>query len=219
MRRYALSRHMLAIGLAAQAGLIDALGFLKLGGLFVSFMSGNSTRLGVGLATHSAVAWTAAGLIAAFVGGVMMGALTARRAGRWRKQAVLGLTTALLMGGALLSLGPAPGKGLTLLMAAAMGVVNNAFQRDGEVSIGVTYMTGALVKLGQQLATALSGGPALGWLPYLLLWMGLVAGAVAGSYLFALMDLHALWIACGLSALLWMWSFRIGPLPGWQGLA
>lgn len=56
MRRYDVPRHMLAIGLAAQAGFIDALGFLKLGGLFVSFMSGNSTRLGVGIASHMAVA-------------------------------------------------------------------------------------------------------------------------------------------------------------------
>ncbi|WP_139111528.1 DUF1275 family protein, partial [Sphingobium sp. Ndbn-10] len=95
MRGYDASRHMLAIGLAAQAGFIDALGFLKLGGLFVSFMSGNSTRLGVGLAKGAAVAGMAAGLVGAFVGGVLAGALVARRAGRWRKQAVLGLATAL----------------------------------------------------------------------------------------------------------------------------
>ena len=62
MRGYDASRHMLAIALAAQAGFIDALGFLKLGGLFVSFMSGNSTRLGVGLATGASVAGMAAGL-------------------------------------------------------------------------------------------------------------------------------------------------------------
>jgi uncharacterized membrane protein YoaK (UPF0700 family) len=158
MRRYDVPRHMLAIGLAAQAGFIDALGFLKLGGLFVSFMSGNSTRLGAGIASHRAVAWTAAGLIGAFVGGVVAGALVARRAGPWRKQAVLGLSTLLLLCAALLTLSGEPGNGLTFLMAAAMGAVNNMFQRDGEVSIGVTYMTGALVKLGQQLSVALTRG-------------------------------------------------------------
>ncbi|GAY23365.1 MULTISPECIES: YoaK family protein [Sphingobium] len=212
MRGYDASRHMLAIGLAAQAGFIDALGFLKLGGLFVSFMSGNSTRLGVGLAKGAAVAGMAAGLVGAFVGGVLAGALVARRAGRWRKQVVLGLATALLFCAALLALPDRPGSGLTLLMAAAMGAVNNVFQRDGEVSIGVTYMTGALVKLGQQLAVALTGGPRWNWLPYLLLWLGLVAGAVAGGGLFALMGLHALWVALAFSGLLLLWSGRLGPL-------
>ncbi|WP_375194730.1 YoaK family protein [Sphingobium sp.] len=212
MRRYDVPRHMLAIGLAAQAGFIDALGFLKLGGLFVSFMSGNSTRLGASIASRTAAAWTAAGLIGAFVGGVIAGALVARRAGPWRKPAVLGLATLLLLSAALLTLTAQPGNGLTLLMAAAMGAINNMFQRDGEVSIGVTYMTGALVKLGQQLAVALTGGAMWNWLPYLLLWLGLVAGAVTGGWLFALMDLHALWIATAFSVLLLWWSRRLGPL-------
>jgi uncharacterized membrane protein YoaK (UPF0700 family) len=158
------------------------------------------------------VAWTAAGLIGAFVGGVVAGALVARRAGPWRKQAVLGLSTLLLLCAALLTLSGEPGNGLTFLMAAAMGAVNNMFQRDGEVSIGVTYMTGALVKLGQQLSVALTGGARWNWLPYLLLWLGLVAGAVAAGWLFTLMDLHALWIATAFSALLLLWSCRLGPV-------
>ena len=40
----------LACTLSALAGYIDGIGFIQLGGLFVSFMSGNSTRLGVSLA-------------------------------------------------------------------------------------------------------------------------------------------------------------------------
>ena len=54
-------------------------------------------------------------------------------------------------------------------------------QKDGEVSIGVTYMTGTLVKLGQHVALALLGGNRFGWLLYLLLWCGLVLGATAGA--------------------------------------
>src|SRR5271154_5572159 len=47
----------LACALSALAGYVDAIGFLHLGGLFVSFMSGNSTRMGVSLAEGQ---WTSA---------------------------------------------------------------------------------------------------------------------------------------------------------------
>src|SRR5215472_19023315 len=40
---------VLAAMLAALAGMVDAIGYLHLKGLFVSFMSGNSTQLAVSL--------------------------------------------------------------------------------------------------------------------------------------------------------------------------
>ena len=45
----------LACALSALAGYVDGIGFLHLGGLFVSFMSGNSTRMGVSLAEGAVV--------------------------------------------------------------------------------------------------------------------------------------------------------------------
>ena len=75
----------LAASLSALAGFTDAVGFLGMGGFFVSFMSGNSTRVGVGLASEGAAAAIAASLVAAFVAGVTSASLLARRAGRWRK--------------------------------------------------------------------------------------------------------------------------------------
>src|SRR3546814_20958730 len=70
-----------------------------------------------------------------------------------------------------------------------------ALFRDGEVSIGVTYMTGALVKLGQRLAAALVGGPRWQWAPYLALWGGLIAGAAAGAPASPRAGMASLWIA------------------------
>lgn len=61
MRRYDGRIWMLAAGLALLAGYVDAIGFLRLGGLFVSFMSGNSTRLAVALVGHLPLAAVAAG--------------------------------------------------------------------------------------------------------------------------------------------------------------
>src|SRR3546814_20178273 len=80
MTRYGGRHWLLAIGVSAIAGYVDAIGFLKLGGLFVSFMSGNSTRMAVGFVAEPHVALTAARLLAGFVAGVIAGPLLAMAA-------------------------------------------------------------------------------------------------------------------------------------------
>ncbi|MFS0738315.1 YoaK family protein [Sphingomonas sp. 1P06PA] len=200
MSGYPLRFRLLAICLSVLAGFVDAIGFLALGGYFVSFMSGNSTRLGVDIATGEAMLVPAIAILS-FVVGAMAGALVAAGTGDRRKPAVLALVALLLATGAA-----AAGEGVVLLalavVAAAMGASNAVFQRDGEVSIGVTYMTGALVKLGQRLAGALLGEPLWAWLPHALLWAGLASGALAGALMHAAIGLAALWIAAAAAALL-----------------
>ena len=59
MQNFDTRSRAIAYSLSALAGFVDAIGFIGSGGFFVSFMSGNSTRLGVGAATassHAAVA-------------------------------------------------------------------------------------------------------------------------------------------------------------------
>ncbi|WP_420138335.1 YoaK family protein [Sphingomonas sp.] len=211
MRRYGMRHRLLAYGLALLAGFVDALGFLQLGGLFVSFMSGNSTQLAVGLAGGMPASALAAAVIAMFVGGVMAGTFIGRLAGGWRKQWVLGFVTLILtIAATTVPLGRsaflAP-----LLMACAMGSANTIFQRDGEVSVGVTYMTGTLVKFSQHLATAIAGGPRFAWVPYLLLWLGLVAGAMLGAVSFHAHGLEALWISAAGAAILLASATSLGP--------
>jgi uncharacterized membrane protein YoaK (UPF0700 family) len=78
-----------------------------------------------------------------------------------------------------------------------MGAENAVFESDGEVRIGLTYMTGTLVKVGQRLAAIPFGGDRLAWAPHLLLWVGLISGAVAGASLYPILGLNALWLAVG----------------------
>lgn len=211
MIRYQRSIRVFAICLSAVAGYVDAVGFIALGGFFVSFMSGNSTRLSVGLAGGSGDAAVAGGLIASFLFGVMLGSITGRfTTARRRAAAILGLSASLLaLASALASLG-ARAEALALV-ASAMGAKNTVFEREGEVSIGLTYMTGTLVKVGQRLAAALLGGhDRLGWLPYLLLWLGLVGGAVLGAAAYGHFGLHALWLAAGVELALAGIALRIG---------
>ena len=210
MVRYQKRYWALAAGLAGLAGYVDALGFMKLGGFFVSFMSGNSTRLAVGLATDEAAAAVAGSLVAMFVLGVILGSGVAAAAGSHRKPAVLVLVALLLASAAAMD-NVFAGRWPALVMAAAMGAENAVFQRDGQVSIGVTYMTGTLVKLGQSVAAALMGGHRWHWLSHLSLWCALTCGAVLGALAFRHLSASALWIAALVALLFALYAAAIGP--------
>lgn len=212
MTRYDKRFWVLAIGLSGVAGYVDAVGYLKMGGLFVSFMSGNSTQLAVGLETDRAMMRMAALLLAAFVGGVMTGTFSAAAAGRRRKPVVLAGVGIVLAVVAALD-GRVSDRWIMATMAAAMGAANTVFQRTGEVSVGVTYMTGALVKLGQRLAGAMIGGPRWAWLPYLLLWTGLVAGAIAGTLVYSRLGITGIGIAAAATLLLALYANFLGTAP------
>jgi uncharacterized membrane protein YoaK (UPF0700 family) len=185
----------LACALSALAGYVDAIGFLQLGGLFVSFMSGNSTRMGVYLAAGN---WLAAAealsLIALFVVGAAFGSLIVLGRGVHRQPWVL-LAEALLLAAAALcyALGLPNLAVATIVMA--MGMENAVFQIEGGGGLGLTYVTGALVKVGQYLAVAVTGGDRLGWVPNLLLWAALAAGGVCGAAAYHWINLAAIWFA------------------------
>lgn len=187
---------VIAVCLAALAGFVDALAFTSLGGFFASFMSGNTTRLGVGLGTGDAsVAMTAGALVISFIAGVILATVILRAAPeRHRTGVMLTVTILLLLAAGLASV--APGPHVLLLLAAAMGTENGVFNRDGEVTIGVTYMTGSLVRVGQKMAHALMGDPdRWGWVPYLALWTGFLAGVVFGAAAHLRWGWGALWLA------------------------
>ena len=206
MISYDKPSQVFAACLSALAGFVDATGFLHLGGYFASFMSGNSTRLAVGLAGGTPGVLTAAWLIGTFVLGVMLGALASHVGHRHRRPAVLSLVSLLLLAAALLANRDHDSTAV-FAMVLAMGAENAVFQRNGDVTIGLTYMTGALVKFGLRLMAALLGGDRYGWLPYLMLWLGLVFGAVLGALVFRHLGLQGLWIAAALAVLLTGFSF------------
>lgn len=202
MKDYGRKGVMLAATLSALAGYVDAVGFMTLGGFFVSFMSGNSTRLGVGLAMGEwADAAIALGLIGLFVVGVVIGATVARRFGEGRRSAVLAAEALLLLAGAGLCTAGWREAGMAAVVLA-MGVENAVFQRQGDVGVGLTYMTGTLVRMGQRIATALHGGARWDWLPFLMLWAGLATGGAIGAVSFLRFGVLALWAAFGVVAAL-----------------
>lgn len=190
---------MIAAALAGLAGYVDAIGFIASGGFFLSFMTGNSTRLGVGLSQQGQVAALAAGLLAAFVAGVMLASLLGTRLRRRRQRGQL-----LLVAGLLGTAAVAAGLGLTLpallLAAMAMGAENCVFEAGGDVKISLTFMTGNLVKVGQRLARAVDGGNRWDWLPYLALWLAMLGGAALGALAWTWIGMGNLGVAAAIAA-------------------
>jgi len=196
MHRYDTKRRTLAFGIAGLAGFVDATGFLAANSYFVSFMSGNTTRFGVDLAGWTMQARIPALLILGFVIGVTLGALLADRFKPRRKTAVLAFSSALLLSAAVARVSGSE-NGFLGLAVLAMGALNNAFRRDKEVAVGVTYMTGALVRFGQGLATFLTGQRIPGWLLNAVLWASLALGAVLGATVATHWQWLSAWMAVG----------------------
>jgi uncharacterized membrane protein YoaK (UPF0700 family) len=191
----------MAATLSLAAGFVDAVGFIHLGGYFVSFMSGNSTRAGAALAGGNPLGFLLAmGLVGAFTVGVVTGSILRRLVPSRKRMWVLLYVTAALATAVVLHDLTAAGWLIPPIMALAMGAVNVIFERDGEVSIGLTYMTGTLVKMGQQMAAALTGGNRLGWVRYLLLWLSLTLGSILGAFAYFAANLNALWLSVGIFA-------------------
>lgn len=192
---------MLAVGVALLAGFVDAIGFVESGGFFVSFMTGNSTRFAVGAAEWHAAALVAGGIIALFLAGVVTGSLLAARAGAARTPAVLSVTALLLAAAATLRFEFGPWPAIACL-AFAMGLVNAALEgRDGTV-VGVTYMTGTLVQMGQKIANRLRGEGEGNWIHHFGLWLALVGGAILGARTVLWSALSAYALAILLAAIL-----------------
>jgi uncharacterized membrane protein YoaK (UPF0700 family) len=192
----------LALSLSALAGYVDGIGFLHLGGLFVSFMSGNSTQLGVNLAQGGwASAMQAFALIALFVAGTVVGSLIVHIRLRYPQCWVL-LTEALLLACAALGYLMGFATFAVAPMVLAMGLENAIFHVRGGPGLGLTYVTGALDKVGQLIAVALTGGPRWAWLPNLSLWAALVAGAICGGRAYLAINLSAIWVAAAVALIL-----------------
>ena len=168
---------LVAAGFAFLAGATDVYGLGLLHDLFVSFMSGNTTLLGVALGSGD---WPRCGLIAglvvAFVTGAAAGAVLAKLGGR-RHAMVVAMAVSVGLSVPLLK----PSWAVVSLVVA-MGALNAAVSRICQVSVSVTYVTGTLVKLGQGLGRALCGETeGWTWLWQLPMWCSLLAGAASAT--------------------------------------
>ena len=146
--------------LSVLAGMTDAIGFLATGD-FVSFMSGNTTRLAVAISQGDLSLIVRLALaVLAFIAGNTLGILLGRWGGRRALPLMLGIA-GLLCGAALL---PFESQVPALLAAiVAMGMLNAAVEQVNGLPVGLTYVTGALSRFGRGLGRWLLGERRSGW--------------------------------------------------------
>ncbi len=188
---------VLAWFLAALAGIVDAIGYLHLGGLFVSYMSGNSTQLAVAIGQGNLVeAGAIAGLIALFVLGAAAGQVVADLTGRRRLMWVLTGVTIMLAITGVLATAAQP-------MVLAMGALNASLRRAGNIPISLTFVTGVLVRFGQGLGDFLTRRVSgFNWLLQATPWAGLIAGATLGTIAYGRVGEAAIWLPVVLAGVL-----------------
>ncbi|SFK51955.1 YoaK family protein [Methylorubrum salsuginis] len=166
------------------AGFIDALGFIRLGGFYTSFMSGNTTQFAVALGRGDGLhAVLPALLIAAFLtGAVTGGAIAALTPARWVTPAVLAYETVTVTAALAVAVEDVHIGTASLFLALAMGGQNAVLAHVQGFRAGTTFITGALFSFGQKAALALAGrAPRFGWFGDAAVWTALLIGAVAGT--------------------------------------
>jgi uncharacterized membrane protein YoaK (UPF0700 family) len=206
----------LVASLSVLAGMTDAIGFMASGD-FVSFMSGNTTRLAVaisdgdlGLTVRLLI------LVATFIVGNALGIVVSRMGGR-RALPLLMCIATLLCGAAAWPYE----QQLPALLAAiiGMGMLNAAVEEVNGLPVGLTYVTGALSRFGRGLGRWMLGERRNGWRVQLIPWTGMFAGAVIGAVLEHHLGLSALYAsgllagALGLASLLIPRRWQLGYMP------
>jgi len=189
----------LVAALSVLAGMTDAIGFMATGD-FVSFMSGNTTRLAVAISDGEvSLIGRLCALVLAFIAGNALGIIISRFSGRRAITLLLSIAAMLSVSASL----PQAGQTLALLTGiVAMGMLNAVVEQVNGLPIGLTYVTGALSRFGRGLGRWLIGERRNGWRVQLVPWTGMFAGAVLGALLEQRMGLSALYFSAILAAII-----------------
>lgn len=185
-----LPKFSTATALTALAGFNDAVGYSALGHLYLSFMSGNSTHLGMSFAGRDWYTLLVAGsIILMFVAGTTIGTLIGDRFPQPMAPRILGIELVIVLGaaaGSYLGLGAAA----LVPIAGAMGMQNVLHQNITGADVGKGFISGSLFGLGQSLARlARDRGQCAaafqnGWS-----WLSFIAGVSTGALAYSALGL------------------------------
>jgi uncharacterized membrane protein YoaK (UPF0700 family) len=158
-------RNVLVVVLIVASGSLDAVGFLRLGGVFTSVMTANMVLLGVSVGTHDAALAAHAG--AAF-GGYILGSFVGSRVSghaeddqpAWPDRISMTLAVELAVLTVFAAWWEATGGhpprlqtyGLLAVNAIALGIQSAAVLRFGVPGLSTTYLTGTLTQFVASLS-------------------------------------------------------------------
>jgi uncharacterized membrane protein YoaK (UPF0700 family) len=194
-----------AILLTLVAGYVDAIAFLRFGGIYVANMSGNSVAVGI----HAAQgAWLTVLQRLLPIGSYVIGLLCARIlvnfAGSMRRMVMLLL---LIEVGLLALFMETPARPAAILFAGlAMGVQSATITRFDGVSLYTAFVTGSLVKFAEAISEWLRGwtghdaalrrDASLDSLWFLSVWVAYLGGAGLGTAALAVAGMKVIVWAC-----------------------
>lgn len=146
---------MKATALAIVAGYVDGYA-LRVFGLFVSFMSGNTTIAGTEAGQGQFFTALAPALaIAGFVGGSFIGNWYAHSGLRYAQRLLWFMAAALIACFIVLNVHTFRNANLSLpMLSVAMGMMNPTVTSVGSEPVSLTFVTGTLNKVGDHLALA-----------------------------------------------------------------
>lgn len=171
--------------IAMLAGYIDAVGYIELGGYFASFMNGNMTKVAIGMTSGKIDAATPALIVLTFLMSVAVGDIIGEKFAHHRTRVMLALTGAVLGLCWWLVQGQDHTRHTLLILVAAMGLLSTSISGSADRPLGLTYLTGALVRFGHAIADILRGRfEAEEWrfgLLFSMLFLGALGGAFSAS--------------------------------------
>jgi uncharacterized membrane protein YoaK (UPF0700 family) len=194
----------LGLVLTALAGWVDALSFMEFGGIYASFVSGNTILFGISAAEgRTLVIERTAAAIGLFASGAFLGGLIFVKGWRWSvalalliEAIALGLAAAMAIDEDTAAFTIAP-------LAFAMGLQNHVVAKVRADNAGTTFVTGTLFRFGDALARFVVGAdrfaPATRLLGVIVVFS---AGAAAGATAHYRFGPLAFVAPCVLSALL-----------------
>jgi uncharacterized membrane protein YoaK (UPF0700 family) len=209
-RHQVLAAIPLVATLCMVAGSVDVIAYILFGKIFIANMTGNTVLFAASVVLHN---WGEAalriGVVFTFVAGIILAETVLRRltTGRERQRELMTLAIEL---GVLswLALIPHPDTlrtVLLLLLAFAMGMQNNAFQRIGPIKLNTAFITGDLENLGEAIAeseepTKHAEGRRRTAV-FFTTWIAYGVGALMGAYGALDLKVQSLWIPAGLVVL------------------
>ena len=198
----------LAAILAALAGMINAVGFLAFGDVFLASPEANTTVLGASVPGSLAIAQFAAGMVVSFVGGVVLATLVTHRSGPYRRTAVLFCTVIALTGAYLtfwLNVAIIP----AVLLAMAMGAAHCLFEKDNPDLQEAMSPSAQVVRFGEALAGGRHGVNHRQLGLHACFWLAFLIGGLAGAGAWIAFDARSFALAAVVAGLLTMRTWLI----------